>query len=136
VRILVDTCVWSEALRRAKRVTSPASQELQRLISQHRVEIIGPIRQEILSSLCETAQFDRLETILAAFPDVPLRTEDYITAAKFFNLCRKQGVQGSNTDFLICAVAMRHQFALYTTDKDFQLFSKYIPIIVHRIKES
>jgi predicted nucleic acid-binding protein len=136
VRILVDTCVWSAALRRAKRVASPTAQELHGLISQHMVEIIGPIRQEILSGLRETAQFDRLETLLDAFPDLPIRTEDYVTAAKFFNLCRKQGVQGSNIDFLICAVAMRYRLAIFTTDKDFQLFSKYIPIILHRIKES
>jgi len=55
-----------------------------------------------------------------------------VAAATFFNLCRTKGVQGSNTDFLICAVAVRNKFAIYSTDKDFDLFSKHIPIVMYR----
>jgi hypothetical protein len=28
-------------------------------------------------------------------------------AAQFFNLCRSRGIQGSNTDFLICACSVK-----------------------------
>jgi hypothetical protein len=49
--------------------------------------------------------YERLVLGVAAFPDVPLLMEDYVTAANFFNLCRSKGIQGSSTDFLICAVA-------------------------------
>jgi len=131
VRVLVDTSVWSVALRRSKRPQSPASLELRNLIADHRVAIIGPIRQEILSGVKEESQFKKLEKHLAAFPDIPVVTEDYVTAARFFNLCRSRGVQGSNTDFLICAVAVRHRLAIFTTDEDFALFSKQLPIVLH-----
>jgi len=47
---------------------------------------------------------------------------NYERAAELFNLCLAKGVQGSNTDFLICAVAERSNCTLFTTDKDFQLF--------------
>ncbi|MEA3506177.1 MAG: PIN domain-containing protein [Elusimicrobiota bacterium] len=130
MKILVDTCVWSAALRRSKQSTSKVTVKLSSLISDHRVEIIGPIRQEILSGIREKAQFKNLKKYLAAFPDIPLNTEDYVTAAEFYNLCRSRGVQGSNTDFLICAVAIRKHLTIFTTDRDFSLFAKYLPIIL------
>ena len=130
----MDTCVWSEALRRKTSAESDVSRELQHLILEHRVEIIGPIRQELLSGLREVTQFDRLEEHLEAFPDIILEAVDHITAAKFFNKCRAKGIQGSNTDFLICAVSVRRKMAIYTTDKDFQQYAKYLPIILHETR--
>lgn len=135
MRVLVDTSVWSEALRRRKKLESEPVKELRSLILEHRVEIIGPIRQEILSGLREEAQFERLEKQIAAFPDILLETADHTMAAKFFNTCRVRGVQGSNTDFLICAAAVRRDLAIFTTDKDFPLFAKHLPILLHRIRE-
>ena len=129
--MLVDTSVWSAALRRAKRIETAVVNELRSLVLEHRVDIIGPIRQEVLSGLRDDAQFEKLEKHLAAFPDIPLTADDYVTAATFFNTCRGKGVQGSNTDFLICAVAVRNQLAIYTTDKGFSLFAKHLPIVLH-----
>ena len=134
MRILVDTCVWSEALRRKPCNESDVSRELKGLILEHRVEIIGPIRQELLSGLREETQFDRLAGHLEPFPDITIETADYVTAAKFFNKCRSQGIQGSNTDFLICAVAARRELAIYTTDKDFKLYAKHLPIVIHKTR--
>ena len=131
MRILVDTSVWSVALRRTKRGESLHARELRSLIADHRVEIIGPVRQEILSGVREEAQFKKLEKHLAAFPDIPLTTQDYVMAAKFFNICRGKGVQGSNTDFLICAVAVRRHCAIYTTDGDFTSFARHLPVALH-----
>lgn len=93
---------------------------------------IGPIRQELLSGIRNEDQFKRLENRLSAFPDVPLHSEDYVEAARYFNRCRSQGIQGSNTDFLICAVAVRHDLAIYTKDQDFLLFAKVLPIVLHQ----
>lgn len=135
MRILVDTSVWSEALRRSRGVETTVVREFRNLVLEHRVDIIGPIRQEVLSGVREDAQFENLENHLSAFPDLPLVTEDYITAARFFNACRASGVQGSNTDFLICAIAARHELAIYTTDKDFRLFAKHLPILLHEKRE-
>lgn len=47
-----------------------------------------------------------------------------------------RGIQGSNTDFLICAVANRNKISIYTTDKDFELFSRHIQIVLHRPNDS
>jgi predicted nucleic acid-binding protein len=128
MKILVDTSVWSLALRRKKRVTQPQVGELGQLISDRRVQIIGPIRQELLSGIRDEAQFKVLERHLAAFPDIPITTDDYVTAARFFNRCRAQGIQGSNTDFLICSVAVRNRLGIFTTDRDFEQIAKHLPI--------
>ena len=134
MRVLVDTSIWSLALRRSGRVQNPEAEELKRLIGLHAVEIIGPIRQEILSGVREHSQFNQLEAQLAAFPDIPLYSEDFVAAAKMYNVCRSKGIQGSNTDFLICAVAVRHDFSVFTTDADFHLFAKCLPIVIHEFK--
>jgi predicted nucleic acid-binding protein len=132
MKVLVDTSVWSTALRRGKAKDSSLTRELHHLISDHRVQVIGPIRQELLSGIREDKRFDDLQSRLAVFPDLPITTDDYVTAARFFNLCRRKGIQGSNTDFLICAVAVRHRLAIFTTDKDFTLFAAHLPIMLHR----
>ena len=136
MRVLVDTSIWSLALRRTEHLQNPEALELRRLIGAHLAEIIGSIRQEVLSGIRDQSQFGRLESHLAAFPDLPLLAEDYVTAAKFFNLCRSKGVQGANTDFLICAVAVRRDLTIFTTDGDFSLFAKSLPIVLHEFKKA
>ena len=67
--------------------------------------MLGCIRQEILSGVRSENQFQILRDHFRAFPDEVLQTGDYERAAEFFNDCRRKGLQGSNTDFLICAAA-------------------------------
>lgn len=85
-------------------------------IQDGRVTLVGPIRQEVLSGIQETAQFERLKSALAAFPDEPVVTGDYEEAALFFNLCRSRGVECGGTDILLCAVASRAGWTLLTND--------------------
>ena len=97
-------------------------------IADGRVAIIGPISQELLSGVKNSEQFTKLKELLSPFKDVPLETEHFIKAAEFANICRSKGVQGSTIDFLICAVAHLGNFAIFTTDKDFENFKKQLPI--------
>lgn len=131
MNVLVDTSVWSLVLRRTGDVDHPEAAELRALIADLAVRIIGPIRQEILSGIKSGAQFDQLRETLRAFPDLPLNSQDYERAAEFFNTCRRHGVQGSNTDFLICAVAEHNDLAIFTTDRDFEIFLQYLPISLY-----
>jgi predicted nucleic acid-binding protein len=90
--------------------------------------MLGCIRQEILSGIRSSEQFALLRDQLRAFPDEPLLIQDYERAAEFFNVCRKRGIQGSNTDFLICAVAAGREHAIFTTGKYFKRFQRAIPV--------
>ncbi|MGB2864876.1 MAG: PIN domain-containing protein [Sedimentisphaerales bacterium] len=127
MKVLVDTCIWSSALRR-KNPDLELTEKLNDLINDGRVFIIGPIRQEILSGISSEKQFHKLKNILSAFEDIPLRTEHFEKAAEFCNICRKQGVQGSTIDFLICAIAHLENLEIFTTDNDFENYSTFLPI--------
>jgi hypothetical protein len=129
--ILVDTSIWSLGLRRRALLHDPIISELQDLIREFRVQMIGPVRQEILSGIRSHSQFRSLCEHLRAFTDLELTTPDYELAAEFFNISRRKGIQGSNTDFLICAVSNRHHMPIFTTDKDFVLFQKHLPVSLH-----
>ncbi len=130
MKVLVDTSVWSLAFRR--RVPAHAAvDELRRLIGAGRATLVGPIRQEILSGIREQAVFEQLRDQLRAFPDEPITSADYEQAAEYFNACRAKGLQGSNTDFLLCAVSVRHRLPILTTDDDFARYGKVIPIALH-----
>jgi predicted nucleic acid-binding protein len=107
MKVLVDTSVWSLALRRRAGGDRPEVIELRSLIDEGRVAMIGAIRQELLSGLRTHASFEQLRDHLRPYADEPLETTDFERAAEHFNTCRARGVQGSNTDFLICAVAER-----------------------------
>ena len=106
--------------------------ELVELIREGRVLMLGPVRQEILSGLRQPTQFKTLRERLRAFPDLALETADYEVAAACFNLCRSRGIQGSNTDFLLCSVALRLGAAILTTDHDFQAFKRVLRIKLHQ----
>jgi predicted nucleic acid-binding protein len=131
MKVLVDTSVWSLALRRDLPSDGPEVSELIELIKESRVQMIGPVRQELLSGIKSQSQFQKLRNHLRSFPDLELTIRDYEYAAEFFNLCRSKGVQGSNTDFLICAIAARHKVPIFTTDRDFTLFQLHLPITLH-----
>lgn len=132
MKVIVDTSVWSLALRRNNPdAHSEAVAELGKLIRDFRVAMIGPIRQELLSGVRHAAQFEELREKLRAFPDLTLAEDDFEVAAQFFNQCRAKGVQGSNTDFLICAVAARRNMSIFTTDKDFELFRQHLDVKLH-----
>jgi predicted nucleic acid-binding protein len=132
MRVLVDTSVWSLALRRNQPAESAMVAELTELIKEVRCQLIGQVRQELLSGIKNQVQFQKLRNHLRAFPDLEVTTHDYESAADFFNLCRAKGIQGSNTDFLICAVAARYNIPIFTTDEDFTLFQSHLPITLHR----
>jgi predicted nucleic acid-binding protein len=131
MKVLVDTCVWSLALRRGGNPDPKILNEFANLIREIKVQMIGPIRQELLSGIKSIKQFNELKNYLQAFPDLPLETQDHELAAECFNKNREKGVQGSNTDFLICSLSIRHQMPIFTTDSDFQAFKKHIPIILY-----
>jgi len=129
MKIIVDTCVWSLALRRNElRHNHHLIAELSELISEVRVQLIGPIRQELLSGIKSKAHFNKLKKHLSAFPDIPLVSDDFELAAEFFNLARSKGIQGSNTDFIICSLAHTHNMSIFTTDKDFVSYASVLPI--------
>ena len=132
MKVIVDTSVWSLALRRSAKTNNVETDELKKLIQNQSVVMLGCIRQELLSGIRELAQYEHLRERLIAFPNQILNENCYELAAKMFNDCRAKGVQGSNTDFLICAAAQLNQLAIYTIDQDFMRYQKIIGISLYQ----
>lgn len=130
MNVLVDTPVWSWALR--NRPVPHVSQEhvnvFRELIQSGRVCLIGPVRQEILSGIRQETQYESLRQHLRAFPDYSPEMQDFELAAQYFNRCRQKGIQGSHTDFVICAMATRYQWQILTPDRDFQYYAQVIDL--------
>ena len=136
MKVLVDTSVWSLALRRPKNAAlSPEQQAvvtaLADLMQDGRAVMMGAIRQELLSGMKSQAGFEALKSTLTAFEDVTLTMKDYEKAAEVFNTCRTNGVQGSSTDFLICAVSINHELPIFSVDNDFLSYQKYLPVLIY-----
>lgn len=128
MKVLVDTCIWSHALRAKKTEFETLVKQLEALITDQNVVMIGAIRQEVLSGYSDPKKFETLKTKLSYFENTSVLDEDYISAAKFYNECRKNGVQGSHIDLLICAVAVRLDIPIFTSDKDFGFYQQHLPI--------
>ncbi len=134
MKVIVDTSIWSLALRRGRVEKNIYVEELIELIKELRAQLIGPVRQELLNGIKSEKQFRLLRKSLRAFQDLRLETEDYELASEYFNTARKNGIQGSNADFLICAISTRHKMPIFTIDKDFQNFLTILPIELHQTR--
>ena len=129
--VIVDSDVWSEAFRKKGKKSKEVTR-LQELIEDDEVLVIGPIRQEVLSGIKDESRFAEIKEAMRAFPNQGIDNSIFELAASFFNLCRSKGIQGSHTDFLISACAVSWKAEILSKDKDFQLYSKYIPIELHK----
>ena len=130
MNLLVDTPVWSLALRRKADDLSPGeeriTQALADAIRDGRAQLIGVVRQELLSGIREEQRFKKLRDYLRAFDEPALEMGDYEEAAEMHNRCRARGIAGSTIDFLICAVASRRKWQVFTTDQDFERYGRVL----------
>jgi len=135
VNILVDTSLWSLALRRPPRKLNSAEQllvaELAELIREGRAKILGIVRQELLSGIKNQTQFAELQQILRSFPDEPVTTEDHESAALAGNRCRSHGIAVAPVDMLLCAVSDLRGWPIFTSDSDFRRYSTVLSIKLH-----
>ncbi|MGA7375856.1 MAG: PIN domain-containing protein [Candidatus Sulfotelmatobacter sp.] len=135
--VLIDTPIWSLALRRALTELNPHEQvltsALKELIRDGRAQLLGPVRQELLSGIRQEKTFTELRDYLRAFDEPNLSADDYEEAAHIHNQCRSRGIAGSAIDFLICAAAIRREWQIFTTDLDFTHYAKACPLQLYDV---
>lgn len=136
MKVLVDTSVWSLALRRKSEALNVEEKrivvELTELIREGRAAILGSIRQDLLSGVKTNEQYEKLRLHLRSFPDEPMNTTDYEDAARFSNQCRAKGIAVFVVDILIRAVAINRNWSIFTTDPDFTKYRKVLSVQLHR----
>ncbi len=129
--LLVDTSVWSLALRRDLPHDAPEVSELTRALRGTDIVVTtGLILQEILQGFVP----DRAHTqIIERFANMPLvepDRDDYIGAAELRNTCRKVGIQLGTVDALVARLAIHHNHRLLTTDQDFVHAAPHIGLAI------
>lgn len=121
MRVLVDTSVWSLALRRAGPGNDSRVEKLSELLrSGEDVFLTGSILQEVLQAFRSESTFQRMSKYFEPFPLLVLEREGHIAAASIHRACAQRSVAASTIDCQIAAAAIRHGCALLTADKDFE----------------
>lgn len=131
--VIVDSDVWSEAFRKLTGEPSPERKMLAELVTAGRVQMLGCIRQEVLQGIKHAEVFGRIRQSFRPYLDWPVSATEHELAAEFFNTCRSKGIQGSSTDFLICACSVTSGLPILTRDKDFQLYVQHIPLTLVQV---
>ena len=134
--ILVDTTIWSKAYRRKKIADEDQTivKALYNILDMGEEVLIGPVRQELLSGISNKNVFNDLVIKLSGFNNYEVQLTDHDLAAEYLNICLNNGIQGSQTDFLVCAIAYRFNLEIFTEDNDFNNYKKYLPIKLHKTK--
>lgn len=129
--LLVDTSVWSLALRRDREVTEPAVHHLKdALLGSDVVVTTGLVLQELLQGFSGAKASAQIIERFGALPLIQPDREDHIGATGLRNTCRRAGVQIGTIDALIAQLCIRHDLTLLTTDKDFTYVTKHCSLRV------
>ncbi|MFH1703979.1 MAG: PIN domain-containing protein [Nitrospirota bacterium] len=133
MKILVDTSIWSLALRRKPERVNPEATILKMIIEQREdIYLLGIILQEVLQGIKNPKDFYVLKDYLGAFPLIELMREDYIKAAELKNHLMKKGKQVSTIDALIASSAISYSCYLFTTDRDFEHIAQYSKLKLYK----
>ena len=127
--LLVDTSVWSLALRRDVAVTQPEVRHLeQALLGAQTVVTTGLVLQELLQGFSGPKARPQIIDRFSSLPLVQPDRQDHIDAAALRTTCRRGGVQLGTIDALIAQICIRHQLTLLTTDQDFTHAGRHCPL--------
>ena len=118
--LLVDTSVWSLALRRDVQSMEPEVRHLKNaLFGSEMIVTTGLILQELLQGFLGPKAQAEIAMRFAALPLLQPERDDHIDAATLRNTCRRAGVQIGTVDALLAQLCIRHELTLLTTDCDF-----------------
>ena len=118
--LLVDTSVWSLALRRDAPADTPEVHALLAALGGSEIVVTtGLVLQELLQGFSGPKAGAAIVERFAALALVEPGRDDYIAAAELRNTCRRAGVQIGTVDALIAQLCIVNDLTLLTTDLDF-----------------
>lgn len=127
--LLVDTSVWSLALRRDQEAGIPQVRALRDALEGADVVVTtGLVLQELLQGFAGPRSAKDITERFAALPLLSPDRQDHIGAAELRNRCRRAGLQIGTIDALLAQLCIRHGLTLLTTDKDFVLAAAHCPL--------
>jgi len=127
--LLVDTSVWSLALRRDRPEEHAVVARLRTALEGGQTVLTtGIVLQELLQGVRGPRS---RETILERFAVLPLVVpdrQDHVDAAALHAACRRKGLQVGTIDALLAQLCIRHHLTLLTTDRDFVGVARVAPL--------
>lgn len=134
-RVIIDTSVWSEALRRKKNTINSSVAIIRKIIEKDiEILLLGIILQEILSGISNEKLYNEIKKILDDFVYLETTKNDYIYASELSNKCRSNGIKAGSIDYLIASTTIQNDLHLVTYDKDFVNISKYTDLKIFDIE--
>lgn len=130
MNILVDTSVWSLALRRDSPPDIVELDELRRGLRAGMVVSTGLVLQELLQGFSRPKAHKVIVEQFRALPLIVPDRDDHISAAELRIRCRRRGIQIGTIDALLAQLCIRHELRMLTADRDFQSVSKIAPLTV------
>jgi len=90
----------------------------------------GLVLQELLQGFNKPKAHQQIVDRFRALPLLVPDRDDHIGAAELRIKCRRRGVQVGTIDALLAQLCIRHDLVLLTTDKDFAVIGKIVPLTV------
>ena len=124
--LLVDTSVWSLALRRDGSSSAPQVAALVKAIeSGESILTTGLVLQELLQGFSGPKAREQILDRFSALPLLVPDRADHVEAAALRNTCRRHGVQIGTIDALLAQLCIRHSLLMLSSDQDFQGIAKH-----------
>ncbi len=126
--LLVDTSVWSLALRRDGPIESREVVALREALDgADSVVTTGLILQELLQGFSGPKAKEAIIERFGALPLIQPDRQDHVAAAEVRNACRRGGVQIGTIDALLVQLCGRYEMTLLSSDKDFANAVQHVP---------
>ena len=131
MNILVDTSVWSLALRRDSTPDCQAVSRLKAALNDgENVFTTGLILQELLQGFKGPKARRRIIEDFSSLPLIIPEKRDHIDAADLKVKLRQKGLQVGTIDALLAQLCLRYRLSLLSTDKDFLHIAKHAPLVL------
>ena len=126
--LLVDTSVWSLALRRDGAHEAMEVLALREaLTGADSVVTTGLVLQELLQGFNGPKAKEAIIERFGALPLIQPDRQDHVAAAEVRNACRRGGVQIGTIDALLIQLCGRYGMTLLSSDKDFANAARHVP---------
>lgn len=137
MNLMVDTRVWSLALRRSPPSDAAGVDLLKRCLDRGDLVVTtGLMLQELLQGFRGPAAKKRIIRDFSLLPLISPDIEDHIEAAHLRNRCRRKAVQIGTIDALIARLCIHHELSLLTTDRDFTNMARYCGLEVVDVRQA
>ena len=115
--VIADTSIWIHAQRQPDSVDS---REFWRLYDRREIAMVGPVLAELLHGLRAQREFDTVVGQFEALDYLEVDRKMWTLVGRIRRELRRRGELIRFADCITAALAIQHDCAVYTLDRDFE----------------